>query len=202
MASRSLDDELMWKRLLRGEASALERFYQAHVDGLYAFVFYRVGRDAAIAEDVVQETFLAALADLRAYDPERGSVATWLCVLSRNAVRRSMKEHRRSQELSAMWDRIDETLAQVFAALEQAPLSDEVIAREETRGLVNVTIAHLPDHYREILENKYVAGDSLADLARRLEVSEDAAKSLLARARNAFRDTFLALNAELAEDAS
>ena len=36
-----------------GDRRAIERFYDAHVDGLYAFVFYRVGRDASLAEDVV-----------------------------------------------------------------------------------------------------------------------------------------------------
>lgn len=100
-----------------------------------------------------------------------------------------------------MWDRIDETFAQVFAALDHEPLSDEVIAREETRDLVNVTIAHLPERYRAVLEQKYVGGDSMAELAARLEVSEDAAKSLLARARRAFRETFVALSKTVAEGA-
>jgi len=100
-----------------------------------------------------------------------------------------------------MWDRIDETLAQVFAALDREPLSDEVIEREETRDLVNVTIAHLPDKYQKILEQKYIGGDSLADLAQQMDVSEDAAKSLLARARRAFRDTFVALSQAATEGA-
>ena len=194
-------DELALRRVRRGDASALEQFYEQHVDGLYAFVFYRVGHDKTIAEDVVQETFLTALDRMDAYDAERGSVATWLCVLSRNVIRRNLKSHRRSQELLAMWDRIDETLAQVYAALDREPLSDEVIEREETRDLVNVTIAHLPEKYRKVLEQKYVGGDSLADLAQQMDVSEDAAKSMLARARRAFRDTFIALSQVATEGA-
>jgi RNA polymerase sigma-70 factor (ECF subfamily) len=46
----------------RGDREAIGRFYDEHVDGLYTFVFYRVGRDAALAEDDVQETFALALA--------------------------------------------------------------------------------------------------------------------------------------------
>ena len=38
----------------RGDADAIGRFYDSHVDGLYAYVYYRVGRDASLAEDVVQ----------------------------------------------------------------------------------------------------------------------------------------------------
>ena len=194
-------DEIELRRLRRGDEAALDRFYEAHVDGLYAFVFYRVGRDEALAEDVVQETFVHALDRLDDYDPARGSLAGWLCVLSRNIIRRHLKPHRRARELRAMWDRIDETFAQVFAALDHEPLSDEVIAREETRDLVNVTIAHLPERYRAVLEQKYVGGDSMAELAARLELSEDAAKSLLARARRAFRETFVALSKTVAEGA-
>ncbi len=194
-------DELALRRVKRGDSSALEQFYEQHVDGLYAFVFYRVGRDKTIAEDVVQETFLTALGRMEVYDADRGSVASWLCVLSRNVIRQHLKSHRRSQELLAMWDRIDETLAQVFAALDREPLTDEVIEREETRDLVNVTIAHLPDRYRKVLERKYVGGESLADLAQQMDVSEDAAKSLLARARRAFRDTFVALSQAATEGA-
>ncbi len=194
-------DEVTLRRLRRGDPEALEQFYEQHVDGLYAFVFYRVGKDASVAEDVVQETFIDALDHLHAYDASRGAMSTWLCVRSRNVIRKNLRANRRSQELHAMWDRIDETLAQVFAALDREPLTHEVIEREETRDLVNVTIAHLPDKYRDVLEHKYVGGETLAQMATRLSVSEDAAKSLLARARRAFRDTFVTLNQALMEGA-
>jgi len=187
------------KKVRRGDARALEELYEANVDGLYTFVFYRVGRDATLAEDVVQETFAKALKRLMDYDAERGSVRSWLCTMSRNVIRDHLRAHRRATELASMWDRVDETLAQVFEALEQAPLSDEVIARAETRDLVNMTIANLPDHYRQVLRRKYVDGDSVQSLATRLAVSEEAAKSLLARARRAFRETFSTLCHEMAE---
>ena len=57
-----------------------------------------------------------------------------------------------------------------------------------------MAIANLPDPYGNVLQRKYVAGATLEELARDLEVSEDAVKSLLARARRAFRDTFLTLS--------
>ena len=177
----------------------IERFYEEHVDGLYAFVFYRLGRDPTLAEDVVQETFLEAMRRSGDFDPARGGARAWLCTLSRNVIRRHRKLHPRTAELGAAWERIDHALAQVYEALDSAPLSDEVIAREETRDLVNMTIANLPDHYRTILEQKYVGGDSLDKLAGERELSEEAAKSLLARARRAFRETFLTLSSALHE---
>jgi len=192
-------DELLLRLASRGDADALDTVYNESVDGLYTFVFYRVGGDASLAEDVVQETFTNALARIELYEPARGSIQSWLCTMSRNVIRDHVRAHRRSHALTVMWDRIDGSLAQVFEALDHEPLSDEIIDRAETRDLVNMTIANLPERYRTALECKYVRGDSVVDIANRLSVTEDAAKSLLARARRAFRETFLTLCHEMAE---
>lgn len=176
-----------------GDREALGRLYDDHVDGLYAFVFYRAGRDASLAEDIVQDTFAAALARVDAYDPARGSIGAWLTTLSRNVIRDHLRDHQRSSQVAERWDRIDASLAQIYDGLARAPLPGEILDRAETRDLVNMTIAHLPETYRTALAGKYVDGKSLEDLARELDLSVDAAKSLLARARRAFKETFATL---------
>jgi len=182
-----------------GDKAAIARFYDDHVDGLYAFVFFRVGRDQSLAEDVVQETFAIALRKQADYDPVRGSVSSWLTVLSRNVIRDHLRDHRRTDELQARWERIDATLAQTFAAMAERPLPGEVLERAETRDLVHMAVANLPEQYRNALTRKYVDGESLETLAGELGISIDATKSLLARARRAFRDTFATLSANLSE---
>ena len=178
----------------RGDRDAIGRFYDAHVDGLYTFVFFRVGRDATIAEDVVQETFARAITRQADYDAERGTVGSWLTVLSRNVIRDHLKAHRRSDELASAWDRIDATLAQTFGAMAEQPLPGEVLERAETRDLVHMATANLPEQYRAVLTRKYIDGESLETLSRELGISIDATKSLLARARRAFRDVFATLS--------
>jgi RNA polymerase sigma-70 factor (ECF subfamily) len=185
-----------------GDREAIGRFYDAHVDGLYAFVFYRVGRDQSLAEDVVQETFALALSRTNAYDASRGSVGSWLTVLSRNVIRDHLRDHKRTNEFAAAWERIDATLAQTFAAMAERPLPGEVLERAETRDLVHMAVANLPEQYRTALTRKYVDGESLETLSGELGLSIDATKSLLARARRAFRDTFATLSANFSEVAS
>ena len=192
-------DRRLLERAAGGSERALGRLYDDHVDALYGFVFYRVGRDSALAEDVVQETFTLALDRFDDYSAARGSFASWLCTLSRNVIRSHLREHRRADELAACWERIDESLAQVFANLDREPLTDEVLARAETRDLVNIAIAHLPERYRDLLIDKYVAGKSIDELAGALELSPAATKSLLARARRAFREAFSTLCHTMAE---
>lgn len=186
-------------RARRGDAGAIGRFYDAHVDGLYAFVYHRVGGDRALAEDVVQETFARALGKQASYDAARGSIGGWLTTLSRNAIRDHLRAHRRSDELAARWERIDATLAQTFAAMAERPLPGDVLERAETADLVHMAIANLTDQYRTALTRKYVDGESLETLAGELGISVDATKSLLARARRAFRDTFATVAAGFAE---
>ncbi len=182
-----------------GDKAAIARLYEAHVDGLYTFIYYRVGRDTALAEDVVQETFALALSRQADYDPGRGSVGSWLTVLSRNVIRDHLRAHTRSDQIAARWERIDATLAQTFASMAERPLPGEVLEREETRDLVHMAIANLPDQYRTALTRKYVDGESLETLAGEFGISVDATKSLLARARRAFRDTFATMSANLSE---
>lgn len=182
-----------------GDRDALAHLYDEHVDGLYAFVFYRVGGDAALAEDVVQETFTQALRRQADYEPSRGSLATWLSTLSRNVIRDHLRAHRRGDELAGAWQQIDQSLGQIFAALAQSPLPGEVLQRNETRDLVNMAIANLPETYRAALTRKYVEGESLDQIAAALGISAEAAKSLLARARRAFRETFSALSHTFSE---
>lgn len=182
-----------------GDPKAIAELFDGNVDSLYAFVYYRVGRDAALAEDVVQETFSQALARAADFDAARGSMAAWLTTLSRNVIRDQLRAHRRGSELAATWERIDTSLGQVFAAMADVPLPGDVVDRSETRDLVHMAIANLPPQYRAVLERKYFDDASLAVVAQELGVTEDAAKSLLARARRAFRDAFYIFSQSFAE---
>jgi len=194
------DAELL-ARARAGDRAALVDLYEHHVDSVWTFVFYRVGRDPALCEDVVQDTFVLALEretsdaalSLTRFDPRRGSLSTWLCGLSRNVIRRQLRAHRRGQELRDTWERIDASLVQIFQNLEREPLGDEVLARDETRDLVHMTIANLPEDYRDALERKYLRGESLRELAAAHACTEVAAKSMLARARRAFKQAFATL---------
>jgi DNA-directed RNA polymerase specialized sigma24 family protein len=63
--------------------------------------------------------------------------------------------------------------------------------------MVNTAMSQLPPHYGQALEAKYLQGKSVRELAALWRLSEKAAESLLTRAREAFRATFLALTKNL-----
>jgi RNA polymerase sigma-70 factor (ECF subfamily) len=186
--------------LLRQRAPrAVERWFREHADPLYTFVFYRVGRDAELATDVVQETFVAALRKIEDYDPRRGAMMPWLTYLARNRIRAALRQRSRTGAAGASWDEIDRRLLQAYRNLATAPLPDEVLERRETVELVQMALSNLPDNYRWALKQHYCEQRSLAEIARSRESTEGAVKSLLHRARLAFRAAFQTIADSLEE---
>ena len=192
--------DAVWRaEALSGGPDAVKQLVEVALQPLYAFCFYRVGRNRHLCEEVVQETLLRALRQLHDYDPERGgnNILPWLIGLARNEIRRVLVREKGSVSLDALWAKMDKELLTIYMRLESEAFGDELLEREETRELVNATMSQLPPRYREALEAKYVTGKSVRDLAEVWRLSEKAAESLLSRARQAFRITFLALSRNL-----
>lgn len=189
-----------WRaRALAGDAAAVRALADAMLPPLYRFCLYRVGRNRHLCEEVVQETLLRAFRDLAHYDPGRArdNIFPWLTGLARNEIHRTLARENAAASLERFWDKIDRDLLGLYARLDREPFGEEVLIREETRELVNATMAQLPPHYREALEAKYVTGKSVRDLAALWRTTEKAVESQLTRARRAFRATFLALTRHL-----
>jgi RNA polymerase sigma-70 factor (ECF subfamily) len=183
------------KRALAGAGEALSELARAALTPLYRFCLYRVGRDEHLCEDVVQETLERAITDLEKYDPQRcgDDIFPWLTGLARNEIRRALSAHKATVSLEALWMQMDKSLLHLYAHLESEPFAEEVLQRAETREMVNAAMSQLPPQYGHVLEAKYLHGRSVSQIAQLGRTSEKAVESLLARARAAFRTTFLAL---------
>ncbi|MFP4052496.1 MAG: RNA polymerase sigma factor [Phycisphaerae bacterium] len=189
-----------WRtRALAGEATAVRELAEATIAPLFRFCFYRVGGDHHLCEEAVQETLLKAIDRLPSYQPTRGDgeVFPWLTGLARNEIRRILNREKRTAGLAEFWRRMDEQLLSLYAMLETEPFGDDLLVRAETRTMVNATMSQLPLRYSHALEEKYVRGRTLRQIAAAAGTTEKAAESLLARARQAFRSTFLALAGNL-----
>lgn len=178
--------------MLSGDREAAAGLFRRHLQGLYEFAHWRVGRDRAAAEDVVQDTFLVALQRLDSFDG-RSSLHTWLCGIARNRIRMA----RRKRAPLALADVLADADPEVFdllAELESDELPEWALEREETRALVGATLSSLSPDYREALLQKYVEGLSVKDMAARAGRSPKATESRLTRARVAFTRVFTVLN--------
>jgi RNA polymerase sigma-70 factor (ECF subfamily) len=174
--------------VLAGDRGAAERLFRTHVDSLYEFVHYRVGGDRAMVEDVVQDTFLAALEGLAGFDG-RSSLHTWLCGIAKNKVR-AHRRRRRPMALEEVLDESDADIDAILAQVAREPLPEWVLEQRETRELVGASLSSLTPEYRRALLDKYVEGRSVREMAEGSGKSEKATESMLTRSRLAFARVF------------
>jgi len=161
---------------------------EQHLEPLYAFVHFRLGGRRDEVEDVVQETFAAALAGIAGFDG-RSSLQTWLCGIAKNKIRAS-RSRARPRSLEQALAESDPEIDAILADVAREPLPEHVLERKETRELVGATLSSLPPEYRDALLAKYVDGLSTEQLAQRVQKSPKAAESTLTRARGAFARVF------------
>lgn len=181
------------RRLLAGDAREFRALFDSYFPRLYRFALARLRGDSDAANEVVQQTLCKAIERLHTYRGE-AALYTWFCQICRNVM---VDRHRAlGREPAAL--ALPEDAPAVRAALDslQAPPSQEPefgAWQRDVQRLVQVALDSLPEHYGEVLEWKYVDGQSVSTIALRLQLSVKATESVLTRARAAARDALLAL---------
>ena len=182
-SQRLAGDRELIRAVQAGDSSALTVLYRRYLPTVWRYVYWRVGRHRHVAEDVVSETFLAAIGQLRGFDPEGGSVAAWLTAIARHKLidhqRRTDRERRAARDVQQRHQMDD---------CRDSPQS--AAGAIETRERVMQTMHHLSDEERLMLEWKYVDRLAVREIAARLGRTEKAVESLLYRARRSFRKHF------------
>ena len=197
-----LEDRQLVKALLKGDERAFERFFNDNFARLYRFAAARMGHDREAARDVVQAALARAVQKLRSYRGE-SALFTWLCAICRNEIADWGRRNARYHEYIVLSE--DDPSIQAAVDSLTSPSTDEPMReyqKSELVRLVQVALDHLPPSYGDALEWKYIQGQSVKEIAARLDISSEAAQSLLARARHAFEDIYQSLSAAVLDTAA
>ena len=156
MSSGALEDAALLARVGDGDEAAIEGLYQRYGGACFALA-RRILGDAQLAEDVVQQVFLA-LWKGSGYDPARGAVSTWLLSMTHHkavdSVRREGARRRRMAGEQAMLE------------LEAAgPGPDEVAWSRLRAELTRDALRQLPAEQREVLLLAYYGGYTQREIA-------------------------------------
>ena len=192
------DDLNRARRILDGDRTAFEGFFEQYFDPLYRFALSRVG-DESLAKDLVQSTFCIAIDKLESYRGE-AALLSWMCSICRNEIHAVVKRDRREASLDLVEESPEIRAVLEVLAAGEATAEDETLRSEMTRR-VHLTLDHLPQHYGQALEWKYFEGLSVAEIATRLDMGTKAAESMLTRARDAFRLAFKTVGQDMASKA-
>ena len=153
-------------------------WYERTWPRVYGYIASRAAGDGALAEEITQQTYVAAIAGRAGFDG-RSDSTTWLCAIARNKLvdhfRRLDREERRGRRV----------VVRELNVRADAPST--AWSAPEDRQLIELSLRTLPALQRAVLTLVALDGLSVPEVARAIGKSAAATQSLLARARDGFR---------------
>ncbi len=149
------DQELI-RRIREGDSDAVAELYERYAPIVWRYVFARMRRDTHAGQDVLSETFLAAIGSLK-NGTTTENVAGWLTGIARNKTADWYRQQEKSATTDAEAVTLDNSASEVVADVLDA----------------------LPDDERVILEWKYLDRCTVREIAERLGRTEKAVEAML-----------------------
>lgn len=156
----------------QGDAEAFGQVYDAYVDSIYRYLYYRVGSHA-LAEDLTSETFLRALRRIDTFTWQGKDIGAWFVTIARNLVTDHVKSSRFKLEVTTA-DMLDADRA-------DDGIEEEVLARLQNAVLLDA-VRELKAEQQECIVLRFLQGLTVAETSKVMGRSEGAVKQLQLRA--------------------
>ena len=168
-------DAAVVARVADGDYDALRLLYDRYGRIVYGMT-YRLTKDAQLAEEATQDTFVTLWRRAERYDPERAKLTTWLFVIARNRAIELVRAHTRAPE-----PRED------VAPTGEEPDAAELVALADDAERIARAMAELPESQLEVIRMAYFDGLSHAEIAERLAEPLGTVKSRIRLGLNRLR---------------
>jgi RNA polymerase sigma-70 factor (ECF subfamily) len=186
-AAELQDERRAILRAQAGDPRALEPVLARHAESLFSSVILpRVG-DRALAEDVVRDTFVAALEKIGAFRWQGRSIFFWLRQIALN---RLIDLHRQRGRAARL---VDALSAEAALAPAEMPADEALIAEQDRRrawARIEAALAALPERYARAVRLRLVEERPREACAAALEVELGNFDVILFRALRAFRKAY------------
>ena len=164
------------------QASLLAERFEELFPRIYGYALYRL-RDPEEANDIVSTTFTEAVSNIDRFDPEKGSLDTWLLAIARNVIRKYLRARRIRKLVS-------------FELLSNNPSTslrwiEEIADNNELLREVIPLLRRLPDRERDILSLKFGAGITNRSIAEIVGLTESNVGVILYRTLRRLRDQLM-----------
>ncbi len=169
-------DELVLQ-LQKGDEQALARIYDLYSDALYGLVL-RIVRDDALAEDVLQDSFVKIWKKAKTYMPSKGTFFTWMLNICRNG---SIDELRKVERTRSGKDEMGRSASYKI---------NDSSTNIDTIGLDDM-VAKLPEKHRLMVEYIYFRGYTQQEVSDELAIPLGTVKTRARSALISLADCFL-----------
>jgi RNA polymerase sigma-70 factor (ECF subfamily) len=172
MDTERIDDRPLLERFRQGDRDALATLYRSHHPAIFRFALYMTDDPDAAAE-VVQEAFLWLIHHPDAFDPDRGSLRSFLSGVARKMLQHRARTSRRFQSLSPALHSEPATSGSV---------EHDIDAETDARKL-RAAILSLPEAYREAIILCGIENKSYEEAAAILDCAVGTVRSRVHRAK-------------------
>jgi RNA polymerase sigma-70 factor, ECF subfamily len=181
---------------LKGDANAWRLLYNGSFEKVAAYIRWRVSGIPDLIDDVLQETWLTAIKKLSSFDITHSSLAEpklpdgkegkftqWVCGIASHVIQHQLRSRTRYRK--RVVELKDEK--QLVSPGNQSQIQSEYAEKTER---VAFAMAALSEKYEYILRCKYFEKKTVEQIAQDQNTTHKAIESLLARARQAFREQY------------
>ncbi|MDP4797675.1 MAG: sigma-70 family RNA polymerase sigma factor [Crocinitomicaceae bacterium] len=178
---KNIDDRDLVNAYINGEEKAFEALLMRHKDKIYRFIYMKV-RDAALAQDIFQDTFIKVVNTLKAGNyNEEGKFLPWAMRIAHNLVIDFFRKNNKVRMISESSSTRDDFNIFHTLKLEDENAQDEMTRIELETQMVDL-LEHLPESQRDILKMRIFKEMSFKDIA---EIEDISINTALGRMRYA-----------------
>jgi len=178
---KNIDDRDLVNAYINGEEKAFEALLIRHKDKIYRFIYMKV-RDAALAQDIFQDTFIKVVNTLKAGNyNEEGKFLPWAMRIAHNLVIDFFRKNNKVRMISESSSTRDDFNIFHTLKLEDENAQDEMTRIELETQMVDL-LEHLPESQRDILKMRIFKEMSFKDIA---EIEDISINTALGRMRYA-----------------
>lgn len=173
-----------------GNGHAMSYLYQRYARSIFTLAWHMTG-DKALAEDITQEVFIKIWQKSHTFSQIKGSAKSWVNRITANTC---IDKLRKQQDLSNMPETLEMQVSTYISP-------DQQVISSRAHDAVQQALMMLPERQRLVISLTVYADTSNAETAQIMNISVQAAESLLARARRSLKETLETLNPQIVKGA-
>jgi len=173
------DDSNLVTRMQRRDPNALAELYDRYGRITFSLIV-RIVRDAATAEDLVQETFLRVWNRVHGFDAQKGSIGPWLLAVARNRAIDYLRSAGGRERNVVEFEENDHPA--LYCDMERELLTSDKVRR------VKSAVERLSPNHRQVIELAYFEGLSQTEMAERMGQPLGTIKTWVRAALKTLRD--------------
>lgn len=191
MTNEELSDLDLARGVSNGDEEALKSLYDVYADLLFAYIKHLLSEAPRVAvEDIWQETLLSTIRGMSSFRGD-SRLFTWMCGIAK----RKVADYRRQRKTSINLN-CSTAMNNLGYLIDKDVLPEDYVLQQATRRHVVEVLGSIRPKYQKILTQRYINGLRVEEIAKSIGKSYKATESLLSRARQGFKSSFIKLSKE------